>query len=533
MKYITSIFLIIGAFIFHSCGDLEADVFDEITPETFYNNDVQIAAALSAAYTPLYSYWGYHSLSELTTDQSAVPIRSNGGWNDGGLWPKLVRHEFNERDFVGGDWNRGFNGVGACNRLIEIIADNVGPDAPAIDELKALRAFYYYRLLDQFGNIPIVTSFSEADASPQQSSAPEVFAFVEQELLSTIPNLTEDKNISTYAKMNRWVAYTLLAELYINAERFDVEPHYQEAADAANEVINSGKYSLESGYFANFRINNEGSNENIFVIPFDKNNATGFNLWSGSLNQSARPTFNFSGQPWGGFSFQEDFYNAFDENDKRRGIFIVGQQYTIEAQPTWSDSEGFFYALPDEQFQLSDCTEDFNRLTEDELAEELDGQPEDCNIFITPSMPVTQDRGIVKYESGTKYGKYELELNSVVRNMSNDWPIFRFAHVLLIRAEALWRMSNGNAEALTLVNQIRDRAGLDALTTLTEDDLYWEFKKELALEMHARSITIRYGHWEDAWFQKDANPGEEFKRFYPIPAVQLQANVNLNQNPGY
>jgi len=83
------------------------------------------------------------------------------------------------------------------------------------------------------------------------------------------------------------------------------------------------------------------------------------------------------------------------------------------------------------------------------------------------------------------------------------------------------------------VNQIRNRAGLEPLTELTEDDLYWEIKKELAIENHARAITIRFGHWEDGWFLKEPNPSETFKRFYPIPAEQLQANVNLQQNPGY
>ncbi len=529
------LFSIIVIYISHqSCGKLESDIYSEITPDIFYQNESQLAAAASAAYTTMYRAWALHEMSDLPSDQSTVPIRTNGGWNDGGLWPKLMRHEFNDRDFVNGRWSQWFGGVGSCNRLIEIFSEQVGSDAQIVFELRTLRAFYYYQLLNLFGNIPVETRFAEADPAPPQKTSAEVFDFIEQELLASIDNLREEADITTYAKVNKWVGYSILAHLYINAERFDAGPHYQEAADAANVVINSGVYSLEPGYFANFRVNNEGSSENIFVVPYDQNNATGFTAWVQSLNQSARPTYDLANQPWGGFSIQEDFYNAFDENDKRRGMFIVGQQYTIEGEPTWSDDAGFFYGNPKDEFKLIDCTEDFNRLTEAEVAEAAEqGITEDCNVFISVSTDLSTDRGIAKYEEGAKYGKYEVELHQNNPQMSNDFVIYRLGYLMLLRAEGLWRMDNGSAEALNLVNQIRDRVGLEQNDALTENDLYWELKKETAIENHAREITIRFGHWEDAWFLKEANPDETHKRFYPIPAQQLQANVNLKQNPGY
>jgi hypothetical protein len=143
---------------------------------------------------------------------------------------------------------------------------------------------------------------------------------------------------------------------------------------------------------------------------------------------------------------------------------------------------------------------------------------------------LSEARGIAKYEEGARYAKYEYDQNTAF-DLPNDFAIFRYADVLLMRAEALWRVDNGSLEALTLVNQVRGRAGIDPLTTLTEDDLYWEIKKELALENHARNTTIRFGHYEDPWFLKtDADPN---KRWFPIPQDQLQANTNLKQNPGY
>ncbi len=517
--------MLLGVFIIQSC-DVEAEVYSEITPDEFFKNDLQIASAASAAYTQLYGYWGLHDLSELPSDQSTVPVRSNNGWDDGGLWPRLVEHDFNENDFVGGPWNMASGGISACNRLIEIFTESVGADAPVIYELRTLRSFYFYVLLSYFGNIPIETSFAEADPAPSQVPPQEAFDFIESELLASLDNLSEEKS-STYAKVNKWVGYSLLAQLYLNSERITGTPKWQEAADAANVVINSGAYNLESGYFANFKAKNEGSNENIFVVPYERNIAGGFGLRMSALHQSANQTFGYSQTPWGGFSIQEDFYKAFDEDDKRRGMFIIGQQYTVAAGPSYSDDVGFFYSNPSDDLKVTNCVEDWdNYATDPSLQAQLE---EGCNILITADYQEVGGRYL--YRNGARYGKYEYPIGEDF-DISTDFPIYRYAMVVLIRAEALWRLDNGSAEALMLVNMVRDRAGVESLTALTEDDIYWETKKELAMENHAREITIRFGHWEDDWFLRTGNK-EEFRRIYPIPQGQLQANPNLKQNPGY
>ena len=524
-KISISIFALLMVLVNQSC-DVEAEVFSEITPDQFFQNDLQIASAASAAYTPLYSYWGLHDLSELPSDQSTVPVRSNNGWDDGGLWPRLVRHDFNENDFVDGPWNMASGGISACNRLIEIFTESVGEDATVIYELRTLRAFYTYVLLSYFGNIPIETSFANADTAPSQVSPQEAWSFIETELLASVDNLNEDKS-SSYAKVNKWVGYTVLAQLYLNSERITGTPKWQEAANAANEVINSGAYDLEGGYFANFKAKNEGSKENIFVVPYERNIAGGFGVRMSSLHQSANQTFGYSTTPWGGFSIQEDFYNAFEEEDKRKGMFIIGQQYTVAAGPSYSDELGFYYANPSDELKVTNCVEDWDNYgTDPALQAQLE---EGCNVLITADYQEVGGRYL--YRNGARYGKYEYPIGEVF-DISTDFPIYRYAMVLLMRAEALWRLDNGSSEALMLVNLVRDRIGVDPLTALTEDDIYWETKKELAMENRAREITIRFGHWEDDWFLRDGNK-EEFRRIYPIPQSQLQSNPNLQQNPGY
>ena len=143
--------------------------------------------------------------------------------------------------------------------------------------------------------------------------------------------------------------------------------------------------------------------------------------------------------------------------------------------------------------------------------------------------------------NGAKWGKWET-LQGQGFNSDADFTIYRLGGVLLARAEALWRINNGSAEALSIVNQIRERAGLDALGSLTEDDLYHEIKKELALEGFSRPTLLRFGRWEDDWFLKGigtyagvqtTNHKKVTRRIFPIPLSALQGNPNLVQNPGY
>src|SRR5690606_30734863 len=94
--------------------------------------------------------------------------------------------------------------------------------------------------------------------------------FIENDLLSSIDKLSEANNSSTYGRMNQWAAYALLTKLYINAEVWTGTPRWDDAITYADKIIESGEFSLESNYFANFLAHNEASNENIFVIPFDE-----------------------------------------------------------------------------------------------------------------------------------------------------------------------------------------------------------------------------------------------------------------------
>ncbi len=123
--------------------------------------------------------------------------------------------------------------------------------------------------------------------------------------------------------------------------------------------------------------------------------------------------------------------------------------------------------------------------------------------------------------------------------MNNDFPLYRLADVLLMRAEASMRNGDAGATDLGYVNQVRLRAyGGDAskswaMSDMTLTNMLKERAVELAWEDHRRTDCIRFGTFGNARIPaKAADPDRHFEIF-PIPLAQHQANPNLVQNPGY
>ena len=159
-------------------------------------------------------------------------------------------------------------------------------------------------------------------------------------------------------------------------------------------------------------------------------------------------------------------------------------------------------------------------------------------------------------QSGVRIGKWEFEVGGT-ENMSNDYSVFRYADVLLMKAEALWRLSNSptDAAALALVNQIRTRAGLTGLTSLDGKlsfdlagavvpggELFNERGREMFAEHSRRQDLIRFGQWTQVnkWVLPHHNTtdvvnakSDPYLSLYPIPKPKMAANPNLVQNPGY
>ncbi|HKO80900.1 MAG TPA: RagB/SusD family nutrient uptake outer membrane protein [Chitinophagaceae bacterium] len=534
-------FILGGVMLVTSCTKLDERelLYDTATSENYGNTEAELVSLLVAPYTDLYGTFGNDGnimrLQEVPSDEVVVPTRGPD-WGDGGHWVRLKLHTYQAND--GGPtntWNSMFKGVNDCNRVISILEAQASPTAPKlISEIRALRAIYYYWLMDLFGNVPISTDFKNT-TPPPNNTRKEVFDFVEKEIKETMADLpkTGPADASTYGRVNYYTAQAVLAKLYLNAQVYTGTAQWDKCLAACDEIINSGMYSLVPNYADNFKKENKGMAEHIWVIPYDEIKATGFNLPHQTLHMASQEGYKMGGQPWNGWASVQEFYASYIDSvqnpgpqgtvvgldpkgtpttgtvDKRLSNFIVGPQKTSTGAP------------------LIDAAAD---------PTDPDGQ----QIVFTPYMNELFP-GAWR-QSGARIGKYEF-YTGMTGQLSNDWVILRYGDIILTKAEAIARKSNNwnDAAALTLANQIRTtHGGVTAYVTMTEKLFYDERGREMFFEATRRQDMIRFGTYNSAFRFHAADAADNLGpnginhlNVFPIPETVLNANKNLKQNPGY
>ncbi len=495
-----------------SCSDLDENVYSSTTTANYYQTDDQVMAAYSMPYSFLqFIHYDMHwSLVTFGTDEAVATVKNNQGFENG-RWIQFHQHTWTSSlDWLEWNWYNYFQGIGYCNQFLGVLE---GLDFSKFNlpiskeqmtaEIKLLRALYHYYAMDAYGNIPVADGMSTA--VPTNWPRAEVFAWIEREILENRDLLSEKGEGNWYGHFTESAANALLARLYLNAEVYTGVARWQDAADAAQRVIQSGKFSLDPAWNDPFKVYNQFSAENIFVVPYDFNFAPGFNMSAQNLPGAMKDVYDFPDYPWGKIVTQEAFFELYSENDLRINQWIYGPQWYDEAQTEpvmgWWDQDG----------------------------EQLVIHPE-IEMLMNPSGG---------YGDGVRNRKYEIQ-NGMIWSINNDYVVFRLAEMMFIRAEALMRLNGGVAspEALELVNTVRQRSFApgdpDALYTagsLTLEEFLNERGREFAYEGKRREDLIRFGKYTEARWEKPQS--EPYRTIFPIPMNILTANPALVQNPGY
>nr|WP_295863620.1 RagB/SusD family nutrient uptake outer membrane protein [uncultured Chitinophaga sp.] len=477
-----------------SCTKLDETFYDRGTDDNFLKTEDELNAFANGAYANMRNYRdAYWKMNEVTTDETTVPSRG-ADWNEGGLWRVLISHQFPvTHQYINDMWNSIYqNGVNPINAILQKM-DQSAIQLPTKDQIKAqmkvLRAFHFYLAMDAFGNIPIVTSFSQSEP-PKNTPRAQAFTFIEKEILDNIQALPGELNTKNYGKVTKGMGFMLLARLYANAQVYTGTPRWNDCIRMCDSVTKQG-YQLEADYFANFATKNESSKENIFVVPYDAINAKGMMLHYLTLHYNNRYTYGLPSAPWNGWCTLKAHYESYDNDDKRKTMFLVGQQYAQDGTP-----------LKTEQ-----------------------GAP----LIFTPEI---KELANATQTEGVRIVKYEIQKNTPYSDQDNDLVIFRYADALMLKAECLLRTGQAGP-ALALVNEVRARnfATAKPLVALTLDNLLAERGREFIWEGCRRQDLIRFGKWNSEWQFHPADA--EFRKLFPIPQAQLDANPNLVQNPGY
>lgn len=517
-RVLTALFAVALVLPFQSCTDLEPEVFSDLTPANFPASTDDLITSYLSSYTRLYpmmNHGGYMSIQEVSSDEIMIPQRGSD-WFDGGIWLRTHLGTFDPTDSqYNGAWSFLYQGALQANSVITAIEASTAltdaEKAPFLAELRSIRAYFYWLLLDSFGDVPLITEDSDpTDIEPSATPRADVFNFVVSELNAVAGDLSTSTSTDTYGKINFYANRALLSRILLNAEEMTGTAQWAAAAAAADEVINANAFSLEDNYFANFDPDNdrgfESTTENIWVIPYDAPAvAGGFNLVQMTLHYSSQATFDTQDQPWNGYCTLQEFYESYDDGDERKGV--SGTRAV----------RGNFLAGP--QFALDGVTPIIDGSADD---------PGGLEVVFTPEVNALEPNTF--RQAGARVWKYGYETGTP-NTMKNDFPIIRYSEVLMNKAEALLRQSQGGYGML--VSMVRERAELGAVTDgdVDADFMLAERGREFFYEGTRRQDLIRFGKFNDAWFQRGA-PAATSKLF-PIPQPQLDANRNLSQNPGF
>lgn len=500
-RYIITLFFVISVL---SCTNLDEEIYSNIPKDEFFKSQEQLIVYSARAYTKLQAWGSEQSLWTLNLqlgDEVAAPKNSVNDWVNPRYY-ELQTHEIpSSNKLVRQGWDYCFDGIAACNDVIyEVEKSSLefsGKDM-VLAEMKILRAFFYFCAMDCWGNIPFSIS-KEAKGYPEQKDRKFMFSFLEKEILDNIEALSADTGKAYYGRITQGVANTLLAKLYLNAEEWIGEEKWNKAEQACKRVIDSKKYIIEDDYKTNFKVNNEGSGEAVFVIPYStvytQSDHNDFVIFIMTLSPKMCSALNIPAAGWDGFIAQPDFISTYHKDDiRKKATWLYGQQYDRHGAPI----EGYV------------ITEDY-----DEANYSL-GRPETI---------------------GARIGKWEYQtdglLTSDQTSMDNDFFVFRYADVVLMYVETLVRQGRGD-EALAFEDfkKIRARAGLPPMADIDLESLFVERSHELALEGWKRQDLIRFGKYGRKWWAKP-NEDQPYMKLLPIPKERLNANPNLKQNSGY
>ncbi len=550
--------------VFSSCeGMLDEVNYGNPTTEEMMQNPENVVLLVGQAYADMkwvHDHWGYWGVSSLTSDECVCPVRMpREDWSDGGYWKNLNTHNWDEfAEAFKNIWNSTISGAVLCNKLLATLDayKTVMVEADYkrfVGELEVLRSYYYYLLFDCFGRIPYLEEFenrTEALIEPHI-----VWSRLVDCLERNAPNMTvvKDSNrAANYGRVTQGFAYALLARLYLNAESFgvtlenleesfktahnivSVADFYTNAVRCCDEVIKSKSYSIESDFFANFKIENQNSRENIFVIVEDGN--AEFDMrYNGSMSNKLRmitltltypmkTTWGLVELPWNGFCARPKYINRYADTDLR-GPGNEGKGTNNTKQWGWFigpvyDAKGtkiLTYADTGDPTTKAIITKEITSLTE---AKNCDGAR------------------LLKYEVD-KSGKYAWG--------ENDFVLMRYADVLWMKEEALKRGGQGTSEIgvnpdfttmLTRSFNYSDdpdaafKAAYRDPATWTTEDILDERGREFAWELVRRRDLIRYGKYNDPTYVDYVTGVDDYRKWFPIPySVLEKSSVDENGNP--
>ncbi|WP_179223056.1 RagB/SusD family nutrient uptake outer membrane protein [Pontibacter ummariensis] len=490
--------LLSATMLLGSCGEdfLEQEPYDAVPVGEAINSPAELQTAVFGMYASLRTADAYGRtipvLGDLMADNTYVAPLNSGRY--------LVQNVYRTEAVTGEPreiWTALYASILRANQIIN--ADI--PSTPVVEQLKgeayAVRALAYHELVKFFAQpftvapnapgVPIITEFDPENptdyyvgSQPSRNSVAEVYELIISDY-QTAYELMEGNFVNS-SYMNKWAARALQARAYLFMGA------YEEAEEAALDVVtNSGFELVELDGFLDYwasRTPSSAKEETLFEISYDDIDNVGTNALANIYNQAG----------YGDILATEELVSLYGENDIRGIIPNV-------------DDEGARY-----------------------IVDETDGDT--INITAAPVILVGARGNVEPAYINNKY--------QYVSGDRNEVKVIRYAEVLLILAEAYARTGE-EAKALEILNELAEARNAAPLVGLAGDELLEaiivERRKELAFEGHRFWTLARLNLPIEREPEQPASTAlievGNFRRIFPIPQAEIDANPNIEQNPGY
>ena len=470
------------AFIAPSCDDfLEEKPKDRIAVTNSYTTEQDAFSAVNAVYAHLNSqsfdtFGGVYHSSFWVTIGLASDEMSN---NQAGQAPLDQLSTFTygpDNATIYDVWKQHYKAITLANiaiARIPAIEMDEALKARLLNEAKFLRGLLYFDLVRMFGRIPLLINEIES-TTPEISEVDAIYAQIISDLTDA-ENLPVDQ-VDGRGRATKGAAKALLAKVYLTLK------DYEKCAIKTQEVIDLGVYGLWDDFVDIYKIANRGIKEAIFSVGF--------------------------GDAGGKITFWE--VSQFHVRLLPPALVNAGVTTNTLGWQVPTEDLAASYPPADERGPASV----FNSFNETVAGTDYN-VPFDKYYFR-------------KYWDVTVPGEFQ------AKESNQDFPLIRYADVLLMRAEALNELGE-SGEAHDYLNMVRNRAGLDDLDGLSQTDfldaVLEERKLEFAAEGHRWFDLVRTGKLET--LVPLAKPGvtpQARHYLFPIPQRERDLNPNLAQN---
>ena len=485
------IILIATLFFSVACSNnfLDKAPLDTINTANFFQTKEDAITAINGAYQPL-QWPKLYNMRMWTTDIMAGNSIVGAGGGTDGIETQDEANFVTTTDNPGvlDLWRGPAPGILRCNLILQKVPDmNIDKDLKnrIIGEAKFLRGLYYFILVRFFGDVPLITVPQEPgdDLRPKRTDKAKVYEQIIADLTDAEQLLPQRSSYSgsDVGRASKGAAAGLLAKVYLTLGQWD------KVVSLANEVESLG-YALNPNYADNFDVNKKNSVESLFEIQYTANGGEDF--WSNENQSSWLSTFtgprnsNMVAGGWGWNQPTQEFVDSYEPGDLRKDVTIL-----------------------------------------------YDGCPQFDGMDYDPAYSNT----------GYNLRKFLVpkSISATYDNSPMDFPVLRYADVLLMKAEALNNLGK-TTEAEAPLNEVRARAGLPAVTGLSQADfkakVLHECRMELAFEGQRWFDLIRVDNGDYGLnFLHSIGKVNASSKFLllPIPQKEIDANPNLTQNPGY